>query len=125
MSDKDYTLEQKVGALEADVQNLNRTMSRLTDVVQGLADKISNSQRTDWSVLGAWATVIIGVLGGLGYLTTRPMEYDLRILENKFYHHENAEGHAELVIRMNAIEKRVDEIREEQINRTRNVYKSN
>ena len=116
------SLDQKVASLEADVSNLNAAVGKLTDAVQRLSDRLMMSNSTNWSVLAAWAGVIISILGGLGYLALNPVRYTTMQMEHRFYDHQHLQGHPQMQMRVRALEKRVDTIENEQRNRTRRVY---
>lgn len=104
-------LEQKVVALEADVQNIGRNLNKLTHAVESLSDKITQNSQTNWSVLAAWSAVIITILGGLGYLALSPTQEMLKILEQRVYEHQ-FNGHTEVKVRLESIDKRVDDLKQ-------------
>lgn len=117
------SLDQKVAALESDVQNLSRNMGRLTEAVQALSDKFSQANSTNWSVLAAWSAVIISILGGLGYLALTPLQRGFYQVEQRFYLHEHNGGHEEMKIKVHALKERVQAIENEQRSRTHKVYR--
>lgn len=117
------SLDEKVASLETDVNNLNRNMSRLTEAVQMLTDKITQQSSTNWNVLAAWSAVIISILGGLGYLALSPLQREMVRIESRFYLHELNGGHSELKIQMQALKERIQSIESEQRRRTDRVYK--
>lgn len=133
-------LDQRVAGLEADVQNLSRNMAQLTGAVQGLSEKLSATSKIDFGAMAAWAAIIMSVLSSFGYLSKTGMDarmdyltseirsnhheetYELEKLEKRFHDHENKGGHRELTIRMQALEKQVDRIDNEQSKRTHKVW---
>lgn len=116
------SLDRKVAALEADVQNLNTAVSRLTTTIQNLADQLNKNSSTNWSVLAAWSAVIISILGGLGYLAMNPVQNKVFQIEHRFYDHLLSGGHSEIKIMIDGVEKRVEAIENEQRRRTDRVY---
>lgn len=86
-------LSSRVSGLEADFKNMNHTMGRMADAIETLSDKVSHSNRTPWATLGVWASVVISLMGVLGYMTIQPMTENLKLLNERFYNHERSPGH--------------------------------
>jgi len=114
--------------LESDVKNINATLERLVISFQSY-------NKTNWSVLAAWATVILTIVGAIGYLAKAPLEN--RLDENRYTNirqydylnelrdtaHKNSIGVKVNGQKIYDIEKEVIQIREEQKARTSRVYK--
>ena len=98
--DKDFT------ALNAEVSGLKVTVAgqgnRLVSIDDKL-DKIITGRRTDWGVLGGWATALFTFFAGIGYLTVAPMQDDIKnnavaIEKNRQdYHDHGIDGHPKRV----------------------------
>lgn len=115
-------LTHTVGGLESDVKNVIRSMESLGDSVRLLTSKISNESKTNWSVLAAWASVIIGIISVLGLLALRPVEDAIAKIEHRTHNHALTESHPAAYERLRYLEKEINRIREEQSRRTDRVY---
>lgn len=118
-------LSQRVAGLEADFQNLTRTVERMADTVATLANTIQNRTKTDWNVLLALATVMITVLGGVGYLTITPVKEELLLARAHLRQHELLTAHPTQQARFQALRREVEKIQHEQLRRTEHVYNKN
>lgn len=129
----------KIGSLETNMENVMRSLDNVSSVLNSLNNKITHDSRTNWSVLAAWAGVIIGVIGSLGYLSTQPLKEELieskearirlwervREVEKEFHAHETKDWHSSMGIKVGEIEKRIDFIQNEQAKRSSHVYGTN
>ena len=128
------TLATSVSSLETDVRNVVGSVEKLNDAVASLAHNMQTANKTNWSVLGTWAGVILAVMSTLGYLANQPQVQILqRERETNIRQWDRMESiRAELLkreARIKALEvqkahlkEKIDAIRSEQLRRTQRVY---
>ena len=63
----------RVATLESDVSNLVRSVERIGESVDRLNSRMVAGKSTNWGALAAWSTVLVSVIGGLGYLAIVPL----------------------------------------------------
>lgn len=99
-------LSKKVSALESDVRNVGRGVDDVSEQIKSLTNKLGENSKTNWGVLGAWASVILTVSGTFGYMLIDPIRAQLQTTINKLEHHINNPMH-------NVAKSEIDSIRRE------------
>lgn len=139
-------LGQKVSSLESDVRSVARAVDDVGDVLKTLSSKFTDQTRTNWGVLGAWASVILSIGGMFGYLIYEPTQSDVTRNTEKLDYHLAAPSHGVAQAKLHALEQRlnleierinevttirdeylqteIDRVKAEQQARTKRVYKN-
>ena len=128
------SLSKSVGSLESDVRNLVGSVDSLARSTKDLQNMVLSNNRTNWSTLAAWAAVLVTFMGSLGYLAFSPTQDRLEHIVTEVERHKDIEGHPSMVerqqggdnlimMRIDAVEEKVDRILNEQLRRTERVYR--
>ena len=65
-----------LAAVEADISNQNRAIERIEHAIENLGGKVNRGN--DWGVFAAWSTVVIGIVGGIGFLSLTPLAESMK-----------------------------------------------
>jgi len=82
---------------------VTQSLIEIRSAVTNLSQQVTNANKTDWGVLAAFGSFLLGLVGGLGYLTVTPIrEQQNRVIDklqdtrDQFYEHVS-DGHPRLV----------------------------
>lgn len=141
-TDQLHDLVSRVSGVESDIKNLSDAVHTLNGAIRNLSDRFSQSTKTDWPTLAAFATVMVTVIGGMGYAVIQPVKVELALVRGEYIRHKSMKGHLGALVEIDNLkekvkamesnrftdadaryfEKRIDAIEEEQKRRTGRVY---
>lgn len=104
LSGRVQVLENSVETLARDVHELGRSMERHAEqtrnAIKELATNVSATQKTPWSTLASWASVLLVAVGLLGGLVAYGINTKIDYLSSNMTRHEKLPGHPSMMMYM-------------------------
>lgn len=73
----DESTVDRLARLESNVHGMKASMDEMNQALKQIAEKLAIQQQTPWGTLIAAASILLTIVGGLGYLASQPFTREL------------------------------------------------